>query len=229
LTIPPPKQKPDRAELAGAVRARLEPGRRGEEILLHLARVDLLEQRQPLLVVPGIAADRCQPVRGEGDEIGEGEPVRHVLDVRIEAAVLVDDEDGREPVVVGRPRQIAADASVPLRRRDDDSLRPDPPVVGLNLDRPGVVGFEHLKKRRGRGACGRECLRPFQEGAAAHATIDIEVEEIEKLLRKVRRFLPFHAVASSDAWAWGIVLGGQWRRNVARAGNLKDSVRRARP
>ena len=86
----------DRAELAGAVRARLQPVRRGDEVLAHLAAVDLPEQRRGLLVVARIAADRGQPVGREGDEVGDRQPPRDVLDVRVEAAVLVHDQDGRQ-------------------------------------------------------------------------------------------------------------------------------------
>ena len=59
----------DRAELAGRIGQGVQPFGGGEEIRLHLGRIDLLEQRRALLVVAGIAADGGEPVGGEGDEI----------------------------------------------------------------------------------------------------------------------------------------------------------------
>jgi hypothetical protein len=63
------------------------------EILRHLAAVKLLEQRQTLLVVTGIAAQGGERIWREGDEIGDRQPPRHIFDIRVEAAIFVDDED----------------------------------------------------------------------------------------------------------------------------------------
>ena len=98
LAMPPPKQKPGDAELAGAVGTGLQPHGRGVEVLGHLRAIDLAEQLAALLVVAGIAADRREAVRRERHEVLEREPPRDVLDVRVEAAVLVDDEDARQLV-----------------------------------------------------------------------------------------------------------------------------------
>ena len=104
----------DRAELARAVGPGLEPFGRGKKIRLHLSRVDGLEQLERLFVVAGIAPDRGQAVGCEGDEIGEREPARHVLDIGVQAAVLVDDDHRGKPVLGRRPREVAGDRPVPL-------------------------------------------------------------------------------------------------------------------
>ena len=114
----------DGAELAGAVRARFQPHRGGEEIFPHLAAVDLAEQLRALLFVARIAADRGQPVRRESDEIGDRQPPRHIFDIGIEAAVFVDDQNAGSFRRVRRPHEIALDAAVALRRRHRDGLAP---------------------------------------------------------------------------------------------------------
>ena len=57
------------------------------------AAVKLLEQRQTLLVVTGIAAQGGERIWREGDEIGDRQPPRHIFDIRVKAAIFVDDED----------------------------------------------------------------------------------------------------------------------------------------
>src|SRR5581483_4433634 len=86
------KAETDGPQSAGTVRARLEPSRRREKVLEHLRAIELAEQLQALLVVAGIPAERGQGVGRERDEIGDREPPRDILDIGIEAAILVDDE-----------------------------------------------------------------------------------------------------------------------------------------
>ena len=96
----------DGAELAGAVRARFQPNRRGNEILGHLGAVDLAKSASALLVVAGIAADRGQPIGREGDEIGDRQAPRDVFDIGVEAAIFVDDQHHRQLCrsIAGRTR-----------------------------------------------------------------------------------------------------------------------------
>ena len=79
--------------------------------------------------------------------------------------------------------------AVALRRRHVDPFRDDAGVVGRHLDRPGVVGPQHLEERARADAADGEFLRAVKEGASAHAAMHIEVEKIEQLLREVGCFL----------------------------------------
>src|ERR1700678_1941861 len=103
------KAEPDRAELAGRIGQGLQPCSRGGKIRLHFGAVDLLEQRRALFVVAGIAADRSEAVGREGDEIGDREAPRHVLDVWVQAAVLMHDQDDRQLLRARGTDEIALD------------------------------------------------------------------------------------------------------------------------
>ena len=81
------------ADLARAVGARFQPHRGGHEILGHLLAVDLAEHLAAFVVVTGKAAQRGEPVRRKRHEVREGEPPRDVLDMRIQAAIFVDDDN----------------------------------------------------------------------------------------------------------------------------------------
>src|SRR5690606_27382098 len=72
------------------LRPLLEKLRALVEILLALLRILGREQRAPLVLVAGITADRAQRVGPEGDEVRRRQPPHHILDIGIEATVLVD-------------------------------------------------------------------------------------------------------------------------------------------
>jgi hypothetical protein len=65
-------------------------------------------QRPPVVVIPRIAPDGEEPIGGEGEEALHRDAPGHVLDVRIEAAILVDHEHGRKRARPRRLHQIAA-------------------------------------------------------------------------------------------------------------------------
>ncbi len=100
--MPPPKQKPVDAEAAGAVGPVLQPHRRGIQVLAHLHAIDLAEQLATLGVVARVAAHRREAVGRERHEALERDAARDVFDVRVEAAVLVNDEDRGQAVRAGR-------------------------------------------------------------------------------------------------------------------------------
>ncbi len=102
----------DDAEFAAAVGTRLQPSRRGIEIFPHLGAVDLTEQRRALLVVSGIAAHRSEPIGRQRHETVDRQPPRHVSDVRIETAVLVDDQYHGQFLGIRRPHEVALDAAI---------------------------------------------------------------------------------------------------------------------
>ena len=93
--MPPPKQKPvtpSRPVLSGRFFTHTAAAYRSSR---HLRAIDLAEQLATLLVVARIAADRRETVRRERHEVLEREAPRDVLDVRVEAAVLVDRRGSR--------------------------------------------------------------------------------------------------------------------------------------
>ena len=96
LTTPPPKQKPMAPILpvqSGRDFSHTAAARKSSGIL---APSTSLKSCRALFVVARIAADRGQPVRRKGDEIGDRQPPRDVFDIGIEAAILVDDEHRRQ-------------------------------------------------------------------------------------------------------------------------------------
>ena len=112
LTTPPPKQKPIAPSLPVESGRDFEPFGGGGEIRLHLGRIDLFEGSRALLVVARVAPDRCEPVGREGDEIGDRQAPRHIFDIRVQASVLVHDQDGGQFRSVGGAHEIALDRAV---------------------------------------------------------------------------------------------------------------------
>ena len=95
----------DRAQLAVGVGARSQPAAAATKSSRVLRLVQLGEGVARLVFVARIAAQRRQRVGREGHEAVEREAARDVLDVRIEAAVLVDHQHRRQP---GVRRRLAA-------------------------------------------------------------------------------------------------------------------------
>src|SRR5437588_323788 len=75
---------------------RFQESGRGEEVLAGLLLIELGKLLARLVLVAGIAADRRERVGREGEVALEADAPGDVLDVRIEAAVLVHDEDAGE-------------------------------------------------------------------------------------------------------------------------------------
>src|SRR4030095_9461074 len=118
----------------GAIGKALQEVRRGDEIRPRFRLIELGEELARLVFVAGIAAQRIEPVRRERDEIVDGKTPRDILDVRIEPAILVYDEDSGK--LSGRVRslhEIPAHRSRALRRCVLDVARADPLVVLGNL------------------------------------------------------------------------------------------------
>ena len=66
------------------------------KIFHHLLLVEAREKLPRLLLVARVAADGRQRVGCERDVTLHGEPPRDILDVWIEAAILVNDDDARQ-------------------------------------------------------------------------------------------------------------------------------------
>src|ERR1019366_8494652 len=118
---------------------------------------------------------------------------RHVFNVGVETTVFVDDQDGGDlSRYLGGTNVIAANAAVAIRRRHGDVLGLEPLVVGRDLLRERVVGPEALPKSQGGYAADRELLRAIEECTAVDLAVNVTVEQVQQLLRIIRRFFSFH-------------------------------------
>jgi len=152
-------------------------------------------------VIVRIAADRGQGLRRKGDEPGDCQPARDVLDVGIEAAVLVDDDDDRQ--LRGRiawPDQITVDAAVAMRRWNRCRFGRNSAVPFRDLQRPSVVRFEHLEQCGCCYSANGKILRAVEKRAATDCAMHILVKQVQKPLRKIGRFLSFHFARSIRVW-----------------------------
>src|SRR5439155_1779339 len=118
---PAAEAETSRADLPRAVRTHLEPERGRHEVFSHLVAIDLAEELAAGIVVTWIPSDRREPVGRKRDEVGEREPARDVLDMRVQAAILVDDHHAR---ALGRGSgarrlyEIAPDRAIVLWRNN---------------------------------------------------------------------------------------------------------------
>ena len=65
----------------------------GEEVLGQLGPIQLLLHGAAIVVIAGIAAERGQAIRGERHEACLRDPARDVLDIGVEAAIFVHDDN----------------------------------------------------------------------------------------------------------------------------------------
>ena len=116
---PAAKTESHRAQFAGGIGTRFEPLGRRDEIFGHLLSVHRAKGGSAFLITAGIAADRSQSIGRKGDEIGEREATRYVLDIGIESAVLVNDEHDGQVFPFCRTHQIPFDRAVAGRGLHD--------------------------------------------------------------------------------------------------------------
>ena len=152
--------------------------RRGEEILAGLRLIELLEFGARLVFVAGVTAERGQRVRRHRHEVVEGQAPRDVFDVRVEAAVLVHDEDaGQLPGGVGRAAHVHLDLAVALRRVDLDPLGLEALVVLGHLLRLGELRIQHVEQHHRGHAADRELGRAVEEGAPIDVPMHVVIED----------------------------------------------------
>ena len=165
------------AELAGGERVGLQESRAVQHVGAQLGGIEAGLQRAAVVVVAGIAADREQAVGREGEEAVECCAPRHVLDVGVEAAVLVNHQHRGERARARGLHQIAAHgARGAARRRPGDVARLDLGIGEGNRLRVGVARKQRLRHgepAHGDGGGARE------ERAAVHAAVAILVVELE--------------------------------------------------
>ena len=193
LTMPPPKQKPTAPSLpvqSGRDFSHVAAAKKSSRIL---AASICLKSSTAFFVISGIAAGRGQPIGSKRDELGHRQPPRHILYVRIEATVLVHNQHrGQFSRGVCRADQVAADASIALRRRHGRRFSLDPAVVFLDLGRPRIIRPEHLEQRGRRYPADGKFLRAVEKLAAINAAVHVPVKQIQELLGEIGRFLSLH-------------------------------------
>ncbi len=171
----------DGADLAGRFRMRLPgtaPPRQDGCAVSSASSVPIMSRA--LSLVGGRAAERRQQIDREGEEAFEREPARDVLDVRVEAAVLVHDDHGRALGFDLEARQIARDA------RAGGVIGPglchEPRVVGSDGRGARVVILQQGQQRQRRGARAGDPGQAIEELAAAEAAMRKIVIEIDDAL-----------------------------------------------
>ena len=170
----------DDSQLAGGQRMRLQEARAVDHVRAQLALVEAGLQRAAVVVVARISAHRREPVGGERQKsFGRGS-ASHVLDVRVEAAILMDHEDGGE-----RPRRIRLD-EIPAHRARGAARRGVGHVPSLDPrigegDRLGlrVAGQQRLSHCERRHAADRQGAGALQELAPVDAAVTVLVVELE--------------------------------------------------
>ena len=172
--MPPPQQKPTAPTLPLLEFVALEEGDRGDAVGGGLCRVELLEHFARLLLVGRRAPERRQIVDRQRHEALERHATRDILGMRVEAAVLVHDDDGAElAALVCRTREIAHHLALGARPLD---------VLGLQ---PGVVGRHDLGTRR---ICGKQ-RRDRRRGGARACQLGQLFHEIAPVQRQMRVFV----------------------------------------
>ena len=105
---------------------------------------------------------------------------RHVLDVRVEAAVLVHDDDGGEFLPLPRLGEIALE---PRRAaRDVDHLGNEARIALRDGLGPGVVVLEQRQQRGCGGGPAGERGETVEEGAAGQAAMGVAIEQLDDAL-----------------------------------------------
>ena len=158
----------------------LEVARAVDHVLIEAGGLEAPLQRPAVVVVAGIAAHGRQAVRRQGQEAGRGGPPRDVLDMRVEAAILVDDHHGRERAVAARLHEIAAHRPRrPAGRVVLDVVGPDARVGERDRLRLGVARQERLRHPEGGDATDGEGGGAAQELAPIDVAVAVLVVQVE--------------------------------------------------
>ena len=134
---------------------------------------------------------REQRIGRERDVVLQREPARDVLDVRVQATVLVHDQHHRQRLArLRRLDQIAARGAIAVGRRELEILGLQALVVGLDLLR-----HRELRRQRGeqagcRGRTNGEARGAEQESTAIDVAVHVLVEQPQHFRIEVVGGLP---------------------------------------
>jgi hypothetical protein len=150
--------------------------RRGEHVVLVGLGVQLA---RGILARRGPAGDG-QEVGRKGEVTLDREPSRHVLDMRVEAAVFLDHDDGG-PLALGRgPHQVTVDRA--FGRLVRHPLGREPAVVGRDDGGLGVIVLQQRQQRRGGRRRARKLGQAIEEFAPIDPAVGEAVVEIDDAL-----------------------------------------------
>ena len=124
---------------------RLEPVGGSQKVLAGFGLVDLGEKLACLVLITRVAAEREQRIRRKGDEAIERQTTGDVLDVRVQAAVFMDDQHSRQlSFGIGRLYKVTAHRAVTLGRRQFNEAGLDSRVAPGHLLRLGKTRAQGL-------------------------------------------------------------------------------------
>jgi hypothetical protein len=154
----------------------------------------LFEHLHSLGLVAGVATHRSQRIGRQCHVACGGETARHVLDVGVEAAVLMDHDDAGRLAGPRRGRQVPAHLPGALGRLVVEALRLDARILRLHLLGEGEIRREHLQEAQRRDPADGIDRRAVEELAARDAPMDVAVEELHHFRGEVCRRLPIHVI-----------------------------------
>src|SRR5207248_8020458 len=118
---------------------------------------------------------------------------RHILDIRIQASILMYDQDPWKFSARFRGAgQITAYAAIALWRRNRRILALNPAVIFGNLFRPRIIGTEAFPYRRRCQAADCIFFRALQEVAAIYIAMHVTVKQVQQFLWEITGVLSFH-------------------------------------
>lgn len=161
---------------------------RGEPLRGELG-VEPADQLAGRVLVRRRAAVAGEHVDRERQEALEGQAAGDVLDVRVEAAVLVDHDDRRAPTALAEPHEVAGHR--PVRARPARPLDREPWIVGRDRGGPGVVVAQDREER------GRGCEPAGAARELLHEAPPVEEPVGEPVVQIDDRLLDLHPPASS--------------------------------
>ena len=157
--------------------------------------IELADELSRLVLVRGRAAARGQRIGSDRQETGERHAPRDILDMRVEPAVLVDDDDGR-PLRVARfrPRHVGIDGAA--RRIEALPARFQRGIVDGDCRRNRIAVLEERQQEARRGGAAGEPCQAREELAARHGAVGVFVVKIDGLSEGT---LPF-SDATTHVW-----------------------------
>src|SRR5690606_18347039 len=158
-----------------------------------LRRIELREHLACLVLIRWRAACKGKIIWRKGDEPFQRQPSRHIADMFVKSAVLVDDDDGSDRAgCLSGPHQIALHFAIAARIGNVLAL--DAAVVCRNLPGPGGICRQERNdgsRRRARACQLRELVH---ETATIKGEMRVLVIRIDHRLSNQR---PVHALPPS--------------------------------
>jgi len=130
------------------------------------------------------AAERRQRIDAEGEEAFKSDAARYILDMRIETAVFVDDEDRRALCAALEAGEISRHPRA--GRVVGGFFDGQPFVIGGDDRGLRIIVLQHRQQRQRRGGRARDRAEPFHEDAAIDDAMCETVVEVDDTLFHAR-------------------------------------------